>query len=69
MAPRPPAYRSLPRGSSAEFQNPSPSLWKVAAKVVGMGASEELRATIGAAIESEGSVVIVHRPDLSYLPE
>jgi hypothetical protein len=34
-----------------------------------MGASEELRATIGAAIESEGSVVIVHRPDLSYLPE
>jgi len=62
-------YLSMPRTSWAEFKEPSPNLWEVAAEVMGKRESEELRNRIGTAIESEESFVVVHRPDLSYVPE
>jgi hypothetical protein len=62
-------YLSMPRGSWSEFKEPSPSLWEVAAEAMGKRESEDLRKRIGAAIESEESFVVVHRPDLSYVPK
>ena len=62
-------YLSMPRNSWAEFKEPTPSLWKVAAEVMGKREAEELRAKIGAAIESEENFVVVLRDDLSYTPK
>jgi hypothetical protein len=62
-------YLSMPRMSWSEFKEPSPSLWEVAAEAMGKRESEELRAKIGAAIESEMNFVVIHRADLSYMPE
>jgi hypothetical protein len=62
-------YLSMPRNSWSEFKEPSPSLWEIAAEVMGKRESEELRAKLGNAIESEESFVVMYRPDLSYVPE
>jgi hypothetical protein len=60
---------SMPRMSWSEFKEPSPSLWEVAAQVMGKREADDLRATIGAAIASEKNFVVVYREDLSYVPE
>lgn len=62
-------YLSMPRKSWSEFKEPSPGLWDVAAEVMGKREADELRARIGAAIESQESFVVAHRSDLSYVPE
>jgi hypothetical protein len=62
-------YLSMPRKSWSEFKEPSPGLWDVAAEVMGKREADELRARIGAAIESQESLVVAYRSNLSYVPE